>query len=208
LVTQPEPVKFDEQVRWNPGQGAGMFGSTGWAPPDRPAGQWIEDADPYWGEVLHSARDTYGDPGIHFNTDDTAAPRQLVFGDGTALPADGAVVYHDSISGRNWLQHTDGRVAELVDGKTGAAQPVAEYRRQGNSYVPVDEHGQQVGPLTRVLPRGVDPGGTPHAGQPAELPTEEQQSGRTAETVRDLQEQLKERYTTLSAAETGSRRRC
>ncbi|WP_431240913.1 DUF4226 domain-containing protein (plasmid) [Mycolicibacterium aichiense] len=133
-----------EMIGWNPGRGWRM-------PSDR--GSYITVDDPYWGHVLDNARKTYGDPKIHFDTDDQAKARHLVFGDGSALPADGSVVYHDGPHKQNWAQNDDGTVALIgPDGTAGPAFLPPGYRRFGDRYAPVSLTGQQVGPQQEGLP--------------------------------------------------------
>jgi Domain of unknown function (DUF4226) len=222
--------------------------TQGWAAPH--ANFYIGSADKYWGRVLDEARQAYGDPDIHYNTDNIDQDRYLVFGDGARLPADGTVIYHDSPTGQNYLQNTDGTVCPIGnDGRAGAPITPAAYRRSADgSYAPVDGHGQQIAPLQAGIPFGdnglhTDPAtglltprnaegdyytlspdgtksyfdkngapisadrfnnGAPGAG-PAPgggvLSTDEQQSGRAADAVKKLQDELKNRYSTISDAE-------
>ncbi len=83
-------------VGWNPGRGWVAPGDTG---------SYISIDDPYWGHVLDRARTSYGDPNIHFDTDDQGQVRHLVFGDGSKLPADGTIVYLDAVRHQNWAQN-------------------------------------------------------------------------------------------------------
>jgi Domain of unknown function (DUF4226) len=123
----------------------------GWVAPG--ADFYIGRSDPYWGGVLDDARRTYGDPGIRFNTDSFDRERFLVFGDGTRLPSDGLVAYHDPGSKKNWIQNQDGSVSPAgADWRpTGDAVAPSAFRESADSYFPVGAHGQQVGP----------PGGAP-----------------------------------------------
>lgn len=244
--------KFGDAVQWDAYE---PYPGAGWPMPGRPS-DYISVDDPYWGHVLDRARDAYGDPNIHFDTDSPTdylgdpRPRHLVFGDGTKLPADGTVVYHDAASGRNWAQNDDGTTSLVgSDGVPGPSVAPAGYRKVDDNYAPVDAHGQQIAPQlgglpdsghgfytdpkTGVLtPKNVNgdyytlgPDGKrfffdkdgkpisaeqfnspkdPRAQAPApegSLVTDEQQSGRTADAVKNLQEELKERFTTLTAAE-------
>jgi hypothetical protein len=229
-------------IGWNPGRGWRM-------PSDR--GSYITIDDPYWGHVLDNARKAYGDPAIHFDTDDQARTRHLVFGDGSTLPADGSVVYHDGPHNQTWAQNDDGTVS-LIDpnGAPGPAFLPPGYRKVGDQYAPVNPAGQQVGPQQEGLPVSnggfyTDPktgvltpkntngdyytlspdgtkrffdrtgaaiseqqfnGGTdPRAGGPAAadgaLPTDQQQSGKAADAVKKLQDELQQHFTTISSAE-------
>lgn len=135
---------FDELTYWDPLQRIRFAGgwNPGWRPPGE--GRNIATDDPYWGIVLAKAREAYGDPNIGYNTDEKYQERFLVFGDGTRLPADGTIVYHDSRTGNDYVQRVDGTVS-LNDGEPFAP---AAYRRTGDgSYVPIDAGGVQVGPL-------------------------------------------------------------
>jgi hypothetical protein len=153
------PRKFDNTT-WNvwhperkPGDG---WVKPGWEMP-RDHGRYIGTYDnAYWDKVLSDARTTYGDPNIHYNTDDPDHERFLQFGDGTRLPGDGTVVYHDAGTKRNWIQNDDGTV-QLAgpDGRAlpGRPQTAAAYRRSADGQVaPINEHGQQIGPLARDVP--------------------------------------------------------
>ncbi len=231
---------FDDITTWGPYQGgAGLFGATGWTVPGD--GNYIEDADKYWGWILGKARDQYGDPGIRFNTDDTYQQRYLVFGDGTRVPVDRTLVYHDAAAKKNWIQNDDGTVTPADESFKPVAAPFlpAGYRRLDGKFAAVDARGDQVsapvaspptdrvwhtdrnGVLTPTNAGGdyyeIDPAtglfnyfdktGHPitkeqySAPGAAPLPTDEQQSGRTAEAVKKLQEELKARYSDLSDAE-------
>jgi hypothetical protein len=243
---------FDDITTWGPYQGgSGLWGATGWTVPGD--GHYIGDADNYWGWILQKARAQYGDPGIRFNTNDTYQPRYLVFGDGTRVPADRTLVYHDPTSKKNWIQNDDGTVT-LADSdfKPVAAPAIpAGYRRTPDGgYAPVDAHGNQLsallgspptdrswhtdrdGVLTPLNTRGDyyeldpatgvhkyfdknghpiskdqyfaatpadDPGGAPPV--TVALPTDEQQSGRTADAVQKLHDELKKRYSDINDAE-------
>ena len=220
--------------------GRGLFGATGWTVPGD--GNYIEDADKYWGWILGKARDQYGDPGIRFNTDDTYQQRYLVFGDGTRVPVDRTLVYHDAAAKKNWIQNDDGTVTPADESFKPVAAPFipAGYRHLDGKFAAVDARGDQVsapvaspptdrvwhtdrnGVLTPTNAVGdyyeIDPAtglfnyfdktGHPITkeqysapGAAAVLPTDEQQSGRTAEAVKKLQEELKARYSDLSDAE-------
>jgi hypothetical protein len=243
---------FDDITTWGPYQGgSGLWGGTGWTVPGD--GHYIEDTDKYWGWILQKARDQYGDPGIRFNTNDTYQRRYLVFGDGTRLPADRILVYHDPTSKKNWIQNDDGTVTPADSDFNPVAVPFipAGYRHTPDGkYAPVDAHGNQIsgllgsppterrwhtdrdGVLTPVNTRGdyyeLDPTTGVHkyfdrdgrpiskdqyvAGAPADnpggappgtaaLPTNEQQSGRTADAIKKLQDELKKRYSDIDDAE-------
>jgi hypothetical protein len=244
-----EPKQFGEPTHWEVRPRSMAEGWTqGWVPPN--ANFYIGSADKYWGRVLNEAREAYGDPDIHFNTDNIDQDRCLVFGDGTRLPADGAVVYHDASSGQNFRQNSDGTVCPIgSDGRAGAPITPAAYRKAADgAYAPLDTRGQQVAPLQAGIPLGdnglhtdpatglltpknangdyytLSPDGTKSyfdkngapisadrfgagapgpapAPQSAGLATDEQQSGRAADAVKKLQDELKNRYTTLSDAE-------
>ncbi|MDG4667979.1 DUF4226 domain-containing protein [Mycobacterium sp. 236(2023)] len=237
--------RFDEHTRWDPDPGGLRAGGAGWAPPG--ADEFIDRADPYWGGVLDKARVAYGDPNMHFDTDSVGAPRALVFGDGTPVPADGTLAYRNSGSDTTYVLNTDGTVSALdPNGIVGQAVPPAGYRRGDDGlYAPVDAEGQQIAPLVGATPpaphgyhdhlgtltpknaRGdyyvddpvtgerryytaggdpitandfndTDPAPAPSA-EP--LPTEEQQSGRAADAVRQLHDDMAARYSDLSKAE-------
>ncbi|KMO69780.1 DUF4226 domain-containing protein [Mycolicibacterium chlorophenolicum] len=232
-----------DMIGWNPGRGWRM-------PSDR--GTYITVDDPYWGHVLDNARKTYGDPDIHFDTDDQSKVRHLVFGDGSALPPDGTVVYHDAARHQNWAQNDDGTVSLIgPDGKPGPAFLPPGYRKFGDQYALVSPTGQQVGPQQEGLPASsggfytdpktgvltpknangdyytlgpdgkksffdrnglplteqqfnntTDPrDGTGPAAPDSGLVTDEQQSGHAADAVKKLQDELKQRFTTISSAE-------
>lgn len=145
---------FGDLTHWDPIQTVGF--AMGWDRGWRPNGQsWnIGKDDPYWGQVLERARHAYGDPNIRYNTDDRYQPRQLVFGDGTALPADGTIVYHDAASGQNWIQNGDGTVTPANKDYTAAGEPFRpQYRpRPDGGFAPVDAEGRQVGPVADQRP--------------------------------------------------------
>jgi hypothetical protein len=149
------PKQFGEPTHWEVRPDSITEGWTqGWAPPH--ANFYIGSADKYWGRVLDEARQAYGDPNIRYNTDNIDQDRYLVFGDGARLPADGTVVYHDSSTGQNYLQKTDGTVCPIGNnGRAGAPiTPVAYRRSADGSYAPVDGHGQQLAPLQAGIPHG------------------------------------------------------
>jgi hypothetical protein len=243
------PKQFGELTHWDMRPDSIAEGWTqGWAVPH--ANFYIGSADKYWGRVLDAARQAYGDPNIHYNTDNIDQDRYLVFGDGARLPADGTVVYHDSSAGTNYRQNADGTVCPIGnDGRVGAPITPVAYRRSANgSYAPVDGHGQQVAPLQAGIPFSdnglhtdpatglltpknadgdyytVGPGGAKSyfdkngapisadrfsnsepgadpAPRDAALSTDEQQSGRAADAVKKLQDELKNRYSAISDAE-------
>lgn len=245
-------TKHFGDVQWDSGHDMmGWDPNRGWrAPWDR--GTYVTIDDPYWGHVLDNARKAYGDPGIHFDTDDQAKARHLVFGDGSALPSDGSVVYHDAARHQNWAQNDDGTVSLIgPDGKPGPAFLPPGYRKFGDEYAPVSPTGQQVGPHQGGLPASdggfyTDPKtgvltpknangdyytlgpdgkksffdrngapiteqqfnntkdsrtGTGPAAPDGGLATDEQQSGHAADAVKKLQDELKQRFTTISSAE-------
>ena len=152
---------FDDRTKWdswNPGEDNGVrgFSDQGWALPQDPS-RYISFSDPYWGSVRDHARAVYGDPNIHYDTDDLTKPRHLVFGDGTRLPEDGRVVYHNTDSKQDWAQNKDG-TASLVNPDGSLAPPTkpTSYRQQGSQYAPLDEHGRQVGPLITGAPNSAN----------------------------------------------------
>jgi hypothetical protein len=147
---------FGDRTAWGAfsPRGIGGLSEPGWALPQDPS-RYISTDDPYWAQVLQRARRTFGDPNIHYNTDTPGGERRLLFGDGTRLPADGTVVYHNSGTGRDWAQNTDGTTALLDSGgKPGISDPPAGFRRFDDQYAPVDAHGEQVGPLVGGVPDG------------------------------------------------------
>jgi Domain of unknown function (DUF4226) len=147
--------QFGEPTHWEVRPESITEGWTqGWAAPH--ANFYIGSADKYWGRVLDEAREAYGDPNIHYNTDNIDQDRCLVFGDGTRLPTDGAVVYHDSSTRQNFLQNTDGTVRPIgSDGRVGAPiTPVAYRKAADGSYAPLDGHDQQIAPLQAGIPFG------------------------------------------------------
>lgn len=243
------PKTFGEPTHWGVRPDSITEGWTqGWVPPN--ASFYIDSADKYWGRVLDEARQAFGDPNIHYNTDNIDQDRWLVFGDGTRLPADGTVVYHDASTGKNFAQNSDGTVCPIGnDGRPGAPiTPVAYRRAADGSYAPLDGHGQQIAPLQAGIPLGDNglhtdpatglltpkntdgdyytvgpdgtksyfdkngapisadrfnkssPGADPAPGG-AVLSTDEQQSGRAADAVKKLQDELKNRYSTIGDAE-------
>ena len=247
--------KFDELTHWDVWDrqhGVEGWSEPGWALPGDNT-RYISRHDPYWTSVLNKARNAYGDPNIHFNSDDNVGQeRYLVYGDGTRLPPDGTIVYHDAAGKKNWIQNSDGTVSlQNPDGTAGPAIKPTGYRPTSDGrYAPVDPHGNQVAPLAGGMPpsdngfytdpkTGIltpknangdyytfDPAtgqrsyfnkdgkpitkeqydtgrpapGAP-GGDPKTLPTDEQQSGRTADAVKKVQEELKRRYTNISDAE-------
>ena len=75
---------------------------------------------------------------MHFSTDGVEQQRQLVFGDGTAVPADGSLAYRDAANDKTYLLNNDGTVSLLgPNGQWGsrfrprpfAAPPTARMRR-------------------------------------------------------------------------------
>ncbi|WP_006246366.1 DUF4226 domain-containing protein [Mycolicibacterium tusciae] len=215
-----DPRKFDELVSWHakPVAGVGMGWDPGWRADGGAFAPNISPSDPYWNTVLDKAQAAYGDPGMRFNTSEPSADRYLVFSDGTRVPTDGSLAYRDN--GNTYVMNNDGSVSLLGgDGKTG--QPFfPEFRRnEAGQYVPVNAQGQQVAPLAAsyvddpatgkrtyynangdVVGSEQRPAGAPPGGQPG-VATDEQQSGRTADAVRKLHEEMKDRYSKLSDAE-------
>jgi hypothetical protein len=240
------PKQFGEPTHWEVRPDSVTQGWTqGWAAPH--ANFYIGSADKYWGRVLDEARKAYGDPNIRYSTDDVHQDRYLVFGDGSRLPADGTVVYHNAATGQNYRQNGDGTVCPPGNDSTPIT-PSAYRKAADGSYAPLDAHGQQIAPLQSGIPFGdnglhTEPGtglltpknaagdyytlgpdgaksyfdksgapisagqygsGTPDTGPaPDSGPgtTDEQQSGRAADAVKKLQGELKDRYSTISAAE-------
>ncbi|WP_454561889.1 DUF4226 domain-containing protein [Mycobacterium haemophilum] len=154
------PRKFDNTVWgvWHPERRSeDGWSKPGWEMPSNHS-RYIGSQDhQYWDRVLDDARKTYGDPNIRYNTDDPFKERYLVFGDGTRLPSDGTVVYHDGHTKQNFIQNDDGTVQ--LAGPDGRAMPgtpeaPAAYRRGPDGQVaPINAHGQQVGPLMGDVPK-------------------------------------------------------
>jgi hypothetical protein len=236
---------------WSPQTGTEGWSQPGWALPSDPT-RYISKHDPYWARVLEKARQAYGDPNIHYSTDNVADGRRLVFGDGTSVPPDGTIVYHDAATKQNWTQNDDGTVSLVgPDGHPGPPFVPAGYRKIGDHYAPVNDHGEQIGPQLGGVPSNdngfytdpttgmltpkntnddhytvgpdgkksfFDNSGAPitedqfhnasKPGNPArpqppggELPTDEQQSGKAAEAVKKLQQELQNHYSKISDAE-------
>lgn len=236
---------------WDRKGGNEGWSEPGWAMPSDHS-RYIGRDDPYWGRVLDHARQAYGDPNIHYSTDNAGNERHLVFGDGTRLPDNGTIVYHDSGTNQTWAQNDDGTVSLLdSDGQQGPPTAPAGYRKVGDHYAPVNANGQQIGPQLGGVPGSdngfhtdpktglltpknlngdyytlgpdgkkafFDKNGTPisedqfnNANKPREpagpqpddggLTTEEQQSGKAADAVKKLQNQLHNHYTKISDAE-------
>jgi hypothetical protein len=140
---------FGDRTHWN--GDPQDHGAGGWYPPG--SGDFIRPYDPCWGRVLDQARKAYGDPNIHFDTDEPQLDRHLVFGDGTRLPEDGSVVYHDAGTKQNWAQNEDGTVSPIgADGRQGAPIAPAGFRKIGDQYAPVNGTGQQVAPQLAGVP--------------------------------------------------------
>ena len=132
-----EPKQFGKPTHWEVRPDSITEGWTqGRAVPH--ANFYIGSADKYWGRVLDAARQAYGDPNIHYSTDNIGDGRHLVFGDGTRLPRDGTIVYHDAATKQNWAQNDDGTVS-LVDPDAQPGSPImpAGYRKIGDRYAPV-----------------------------------------------------------------------
>lgn len=226
---QPSPVTFGDAVSWNPVPWYEdvVFFQGEWDSPDGTFS--ISADDPYWGEVLERARNTYGDPGIRFNTDDETQERFLVYGDGTRVPPN--VTYRGD-DGSMWQQNADGSVSPLLPtGAAGAPVFPAGYVGVDGQYAPVDALGHQIGPqLSTPSQRGGQPYFVENDGQreyfdgsgrpitesqyrqllnPAAVPApvdesapgEEPMSGATADAIANMQEELAGRYTDLNAAE-------
>ncbi len=140
---------FGHPVSWGKDPSGSSFG--GWYSPG--ADYYIGPADPVWGSLLDEARKIYGDNEIHFDTGKTWEDRHLVFGDGTRLPADGTVVYHDRGSGQNWVQNDDGTAALVgPDGRPGPPVAPVGYRRIDGGYAPLDATGRQIAPRLGGVP--------------------------------------------------------
>jgi hypothetical protein len=147
---------FDELTSWHhvPTVGFGLGWDPGWRPGSGAFDDNISRSDPYWGRVLDKAKTAYGDPNMHFDTADPQQDRYLVFGDGTRVPPDGRLAYHDSASKQTYLQNDDGSVSPLdVNGQGG--QPIfpAGFRKNTDGKVaPVDAGGHQIAPLAALPP--------------------------------------------------------
>jgi hypothetical protein len=150
------PVKqFDDRTHWDSwdaAHGTEGWSQPGWALPADPT-HYISKGDPYWGQVLDKARHTYGDPHIRYDTDSAGQARHLVFGDGTKLPDDGTVIYHNGDTKQDWAQNEDGTTSLIgTDGKPGPGVPPAGYRKLDDQYVPINADGHQVAPLLGGVP--------------------------------------------------------
>jgi hypothetical protein len=243
---------FGESTHWDKTHADGNHGEAagGWYRPGE--NYFIRPNDPCWNRVLQQARAAYGDPNIHYDTDNPWQERHLVFGDGTRLPADGTVVYHDAATKQNWAQNDDGTVSLVgPDGHLGPQVMPTGYRKIGDRYAPVSDRGEQIAPQLGGVPGNdngfyadpatgmltpknnngdyytLGPGGkksyfdkngapitedefnnASKRRDPAEqhqlgngLSTDEQQSGKAADAVKKLQQELKTRYTRISDAE-------
>lgn len=247
------PKQFGDNTSWAVWDykgGSEGWSQPGWALPSDHT-RYISKHDPYWGRVLEHARQAYGDPNIHYSTDNVGDERHLVFSDDTRLPDNGTIVYHDSGSKQSWIQNDDGTVSLIgPDGKQGPPIPPSGYRKLGDQYAPVNANGQQIGPQLGGVPSSdngfyndpksglltpknsngdyytLGPDGkktffdkngapiseeqfnnantprdpAPHPGDEG-LATDEQQSGKAADAVKKLQQELKNHYTKISAAE-------
>ena len=165
--------------------------------------------------MLDKARRAYGDPNMRFDTDDVLADRHLVFGDGTAVPQDGTLVYHDAGSGRTFVQNTDGSVSPWAgDGPPQPPIPVAGFRRGPDGmFAPIDSAGQQISPLVAAPdPRGhheqngvLTPtaarAGSATAGSERRRRRDGHQQGAGPAAVRRLQDELRRGYSRIGAAE-------
>ncbi|EHB48851.1 hypothetical protein MycrhDRAFT_5692 [Mycolicibacterium rhodesiae JS60] len=141
--------KFGGLTTWDETDHVISSWNGGWEAPGQDFVIDKEDAA-YWHNNLNDARNAYGDPNIRYNTDDTGAERYLQFGDGTRLPSDGTLVYHDSASKRNWINNGDGTFTKADQNfkPTGQPFPPAGYRKTPDgAYAPIDARGNQVGPL-------------------------------------------------------------
>jgi hypothetical protein len=140
---------FGHPTSWGKDHSGSPYG--GWYPPG--VDHFIGPADPVWGTVLDAARKTYGDPKIHFDTGDPLQDRHLVFGDGTALPADGTVLYHDAGSRHDWIQNDDG-TASLTGPDQHPGPPAAPvgYRKIDDGYAPINAAGEQIAPQLGGVP--------------------------------------------------------
>ncbi|WP_406813447.1 DUF4226 domain-containing protein [Mycobacterium sp. M23085] len=137
---------------WNRQGGGEGWSEPGWAMPSDHS-RYISKHDRYWDRVLDHARQAYGGPSIHYSTDNVGDERHLVFGDGTRLPGDDTIVYHDAGSGQNWAQNDDGTVSLVdPDGKQGPALAPAGYHKVNDHYAPVNANGQQIGPQLGGVP--------------------------------------------------------
>jgi hypothetical protein len=137
---------------WTAQTGTEGWSQPGWALPSDPT-RYISKHDPYWARVLDQARQAYGDPNIHYSTDNVADGRQLVFGDGTSVPPDGTIVYHDAATKQNWAQNDDGTVSLVgQDGHPGPPFVPAAYRKIGDRYAPVNDRGEQIAPQLGGVP--------------------------------------------------------
>lgn len=143
----PQPQHSGERTQWDASRDpAGA--NSGWYVPGE---DWfIRPIDSYWQNLLDKTRTAYGDPNIRYNTDDISQPRYLQFGDGTPLPKDGTVIYHNTDAKQNFVRNTDGSLTRQdFNGNplgAGAFSP-AGYRKVGDQYAPVDASGAQVAPL-------------------------------------------------------------
>ena len=124
------------------GVGSRAGGLTGGASPKH------RPVDPYWGMVLDKAKAAYGDPNMHYNTDEPSQDRYLVFGDGTrcppmvaGLPRLGAP--QNLSAQRRRLGVAAGR--EWPSGTTDLPRRLPPSRRR--QYAPVDPSGRQLAPL-------------------------------------------------------------
>ena len=148
------PEKFTTETQWgtweeNQNHGSVGLSSPGWALPSDPS-RYIGKSDPYWVSTLANAQQKYGDPGIRYNTNDISQQRFLQFSDGTPLPKDGTVLYHNTAASQNFVRNADGSLSRQdFNGNplgTGTFSP-AGYRKAGDEYAPVDSSGNQVAPL-------------------------------------------------------------
>jgi Domain of unknown function (DUF4226) len=152
------PKHFDQLTHWASWDEAKNNGIEGWSAPGwalpGDSTRYISPGDGYWNHVLDEARAVYGDPNIRYNTDDHSADRYLVFGDGTRLPTDGTVVYHNAGTHQNWIQNDDGTVSsQNPDGGAGPPIRVLGYRPTlDGKFAPIDGRGNQIAPLAGGMP--------------------------------------------------------
>ena len=161
-TTTVTPLRSGELTYWMAAHSApGNGGRVSWYPVDPEEGVrdwWIGERDDYWARTAETARTAYGDPNIRYNTDDVDQDRYLVFGDGTPLPKDGTVLYHNTAVKQNFVRNTDGSISRQdFNGKPiGAPMAPVGYSPAGGQYAPVDAHGNQIAPLVAELPGGAE----------------------------------------------------
>lgn len=81
-------------------------------PTDR--GAYVKDSDPYFQRILAAAQSQYGDPAIHYAEigPNGNKHRYLAFGNGQALPQDGAIVYR--AADKYYQRNADGTVTRWI----------------------------------------------------------------------------------------------